>query len=89
MDSEPDIGAVSMFVKNEPSQLIHSSSLPVIKKGVSEGTVTSCAESNVGISFMVSERTTRALDPIKEEQHSGAKKRAAMSLTRKSRSSDV
>lgn len=92
MDSEPDIGAAGVYVRNEPSRLIHSSSVPVIRKGLPEPMDTKCADSTGGISFVAPgsiERTAaRGLEPIKEEQYSVAKKRAR-SFTRKSRSSEV
>lgn len=89
-----DTGA-GIFIKKEPSRLIHSSSVPVIRKRSTEATDTKCDETTNGggILFvapgsMETTATTKGLEPIKEEQHSVAKKRGR-SFTRKSRSSEV
>ncbi len=81
-------------MKNEPSKLMHATSFPVLRRVSAEATDSRFVEADDGSILFVApmsieRNATRGLEPIKEEQQRTHTQKRIMSLTRKSKSSDV
>lgn len=86
-ESEPDLGMMR-FSRNQPSQLIHSNSMPIFRRGLPEAPDSKSVEANGDSSL--DKTVTKGLQPIKEEKSSSPViQRRTRTFTLKSKSSEV